>query len=132
MEYPRQLYNLFWCLHRCRLSPWQKKLMAHGKITREQIGGKKKVSMKVHQYEREHLERLISLGTCPLARGSSAPTARAISHVTNIGLVDLYKGRYGRLISFNSTQSYTNCLKTYAGLHSIFIDGEPFDIWSSF
>lgn len=58
--------------------------MHQAKLKWEKLGGKKKVSMRVHQYEREHLERMVTLGTCPLARGALASTARTISYVTII------------------------------------------------
>ena len=57
-------------------------LKKHARLKWEHIGGKKKVSMKVHQYEMGRLDRIVRLGTCPLARGSLAPTARTISYVS--------------------------------------------------
>ena len=58
--------------------------MKNERLKWEKLGGKKKVSMRIHQYEREHLERIVSLGTCPLARGALASTARTISYVALI------------------------------------------------
>ena len=49
----------------------------------EKLGGPKKVSMKVHQYEHDHLQKIVALGTCPLARGAIAPTARVASYLTS-------------------------------------------------
>ena len=55
------------------------------KLKWEKLGGKKKVCMRMHQYEIEHLERIVTLGACPLARGALASTARTISYVAPLG-----------------------------------------------
>ena len=61
----------------------------YDKIKWENLGGKKKVSMKIHQYEWDHLERIVTLGTCPLARGALASTALVVSYMASISWVPL-------------------------------------------
>ena len=46
------------------------------------VAGPKKVSMRIHQYDRDQLKRIITLGTCPLGRGALAPTARIVSYLS--------------------------------------------------
>ena len=47
----------------------------------EEIGGAKKVRVRIHQYDIRELRRIARLGTCPTARGSFVPTARIASYM---------------------------------------------------
>ena len=49
---------------------------------REKLGGPPKKSMRVRQYDLAYLKRIITVGTCPAARGALSPRADILSHVT--------------------------------------------------
>ena len=68
----------------------KKNLMEQDTLKLDNVIDPKKPSMKIHQYEREHLEKIATLGDCPLARGARASTARVASYLTWARLVSAF------------------------------------------